>query len=128
MCIRDRIGLGPRLFGFHAFETDFRVSLLPIGGYVLLSGADPFGEEDPDTVVDPSRDFMRKPVWQRLVIMVAGPAMNLALPFVLFTIVLMFGEPTEDNVVGTVYPGTVASRIGLEEGDEVVSVAEHEHD
>jgi regulator of sigma E protease len=117
------IGLGPRLFGFRAWETDFRVSLLPIGGYVLLSGADPFGEEDPDSVVDPSRDFMRKPVWQRLIIMAAGPGMNLALPFVLFTIVLMFGEPTDDNVVGTVYPNTVAAKAGLAQGDEIVRVA-----
>jgi regulator of sigma E protease len=116
------IGLGPRLFGWRWKDTDFRVSLLPIGGYVLLAGADPFGEEDPDSVVDPRRDFMRKPVWQRLVIMAAGPAMNLALPFALFTVVLMFGEPTEDNVVGTVYPGTVAASVGLHPGDEIVRV------
>lgn len=117
------VGMGPRLFGFRLWDTDFRVSLLPIGGYVQMAGADPFGEEDPDAFVDPKTDFMRKPVWQRLLIMLAGPGMNLALPFVLFTAVLMLGEPQADNSIGTVIPGTPAEQAGLRPGDRVIEAA-----
>lgn len=118
------IGIGPRLFGFKWFDTDFRVSALPIGGYVLMSGADPFGEEDPDTWVEPERDFMRKPIWQRLLIMLAGPAMNLALPFVLFTGVMMFGQPQLDARIGTIYPYSPAVQLGLAVGDRIVAAGD----
>lgn len=116
------IGMGPRLFGFRWRGTDYRVSALPIGGYVRMAGADPFGEEDPDAVVDPDQDFMKKPVWQRLLIMVAGPAFNLMLPFVLFTAVMMAGEPQADPSIGTVLPGTPAEQAGLRPGDVVKAV------
>jgi len=117
------IGMGPRLFGFRWLDTDFRFSLLPIGGYVQMSGADPFGEEDASAGwVDPELDFMKKPVWQRLLIMLAGPVMNLALPFVVFTLVLMAGQPQLDTVIGRVVPGTVAEEAGLRAGDQVVEV------
>ncbi|MCB9688497.1 MAG: RIP metalloprotease RseP [Alphaproteobacteria bacterium] len=117
------IGIGPPLLRlFHWRGTDFVVSGLPIGGYVKLAGADPFGEEDPDTFVDPSQDFMRRPVWQRFIVMLAGPLMNLVLPYVLLTAVFMTGEPQADNSVGTVIPDTPAARAGIRPGDRVVSV------
>lgn len=116
------VGMGPRLFGFRWKGTDFRVSAIPVGGYVRMAGADPFGEEDPDDRVAPEEDFMRKPVWQRLLVMFAGPAANLVLPFVLFTAVLMLGEPQPDASVGTVLPGTPAETLGIESGDVVLEV------
>src|SRR5690606_26057318 len=122
------IGMGPRLFGFEWRGTDYRISALPVGGYVRMAGADPFGEEDPDDAVAPDEDFMRKPVWQRLLVMVAGPAANLVLPFVLFTGVLMLGEPQPDNTVGTVLPDSRAEDLGLREGDRIVAAAGDEGD
>jgi regulator of sigma E protease len=116
------VGMGPRLFGFQYRDTDFRVSALPIGGYVQMAGADPFGEEDADSWVDPRQDFMKRPVWQRLLIMLAGPAMNIALPFVLFTGVLMLGDAQLDNVIGRVSPGSAAHDAGVLEGDRLVEV------
>lgn len=118
------IGIGPPLFRLFSWRgTDFVVSGLPIGGYVKLAGADPFGEEDVEGWVDPKEDFMRRPVWQRFLVMVAGPAMNLVLPYVLFTAVLVTGEPQGDNSIGTVIPGTPAAEIGLRPGDRVVGAA-----
>ena len=116
------VGMGPRLFGFHFRGTDYRISALPLGGYVRMSGADPFGEEDPDEVVAPEEDFMRKPIWQRLLIMFAGPLFNLAFPFVVFTIVLMLGEPRSVSEIGLVLEDTPAFDAGLREGDHVVAV------
>jgi regulator of sigma E protease len=118
------LGIGPAVFRLFRWRgTDFVISALPVGGYVKLAGADAFGDEDADNQVDPSLDFMRRPVWQRLLVMLAGPGMNLLLPFVLFTAVLMFGEPQPDNSVGTVLPGSPAAALGLRPLDRIVAAA-----
>ncbi|MBW1879720.1 MAG: site-2 protease family protein, partial [Deltaproteobacteria bacterium] len=98
------VGMGPRVGGFRWKGTDYRLSALPIGGYVQLAGADPFGEEDPDAYVDPAEDFMQKPVWQRFLVMLAGPAANLALPLLILSAILMAGEQRPDTVIGMVLP------------------------
>jgi regulator of sigma E protease len=116
------VGMGPRVFGVNIGGTDYRVSAFPIGGYVRMSGSDPFGEEDPDDEFEPGTGFMDKPVWQRLIVMVAGPAFNLILPFVVFTAVLMSGEPQSAAEVGYVSHGSPAERVGLEYGDRVLAV------
>ena len=117
-------GFGRRLVGFHWKGTDYRLSLLPFGGYVRMAGADPFGygEDDDTPGVDPSRLFMAKPVWQRLIIMAAGPAANLILPVVVFTVLLMAGEPQPAPVIGLVPANTAADFAEMEAGDEIVSV------
>lgn len=115
------VGMGPRLAGFFWRGTDWRLSALPVGGYVQMAGADAFGEEDADAEGDDDGHFMSKPVWQRLLIMAAGPAVNLIFPFFLFVGVMMLGEPTEDPVVGTVSPGLVAEQAGIRSGDRVLA-------
>ncbi len=116
------VGMGPRIAGVRFGDTDWRLSALPVGGYVQLAGADPFGEEDADSDIPPDQDFMRKPVWQRLIIMAAGPAVNLALPFFIFTVLLMLGRPDVAAVVGSVLPGTPAAEAGLAAGDTLLRV------
>ena len=116
------VGIGPRLFGYRFMETDFRVSAIPVGGYVLMSGADPFGEEDPDAYCPPEENFMRKPIWQRLIVMVAGPGVNIVLPFFLFVAVLMLGRPQADGSIGYVVPGSVAEEVGFRSGDVIREV------
>lgn len=115
------VGMGPRLFGFVWRGTDYRISALPIGGYVQMSGADPFGEEDTTQAVDPEEDFMRKPVWQRLIIMAAGPGVNLALPFVIFTVLFMLGRPDIASQMGTVIPDSPAVTAGFVDEDTIVA-------
>src|ERR1700761_6806161 len=73
-------GFGPRLFGFKRGDTDFRFSLLLLGGYVKMAG-DQRGDE---ANADP-RNLLAKPRWQRLIITFAGPAINVVLAFCLFT-------------------------------------------
>lgn len=118
------VGMGPRVFGVKWKGTDYRLSAVPVGGYVRMSGADPFGEEDFERaeLVPPDRDFMRKPVWQRLLIMLAGPAANLVLPVVLFAAIYLVGAPDEQSVVGRVSHGSPAAEAGLQVGDHIIAV------
>jgi regulator of sigma E protease len=117
------IGFGRRQFGFKHKGTDYRVSLLPIGGYVLMEGADPFqdggeGLDDPDS----KTAFMNKPVWQRLIIVAAGPAFNLILPVLVFSGLFMAGEPDLLPVIGQVHHHSEAGRAGLASGDLILTI------
>ncbi|TNE84372.1 MAG: RIP metalloprotease RseP [Deltaproteobacteria bacterium] len=116
------IGMGPRVWGFHRNGTDYRVSAVPVGGYVQLSGADPFGDPDWEADLPDEENFMKKPIWQRLLVMLGGPLFNLVTPFVVFTAVLMLGEPHADTKIGEVYPGSIAAERGLHADDRVVAV------
>src|SRR5271170_3099979 len=70
------IGYGPRLWGWKRGDTDYRISALPLGGYVRLAGDNPIEERTgaPD-------EFLSRPRWQRVLIYCAGPFMNLVLAF-----------------------------------------------
>ena len=116
------IGFGRRLFGIRWRGTDYRVSLLPFGGYVRMEGADPFqdGGEGADTSSPTS--FMGKPVWQRLLIVAAGPAMNLVLPIVVFTMLFMGGQPQAASTVGRVDFDSPAWDAGLRGGERVIAI------
>jgi regulator of sigma E protease len=116
------LGFGRRLFGFHHNGTDYRVSMLPIGGYVMMEGADPFmdggdGQDDPNS----ETAFLNKPVWQRLIIVAAGPAANLLLPVVVFSALYMAGEPQPAAVIGGVDLVSVSHDAGLKLGDRIVT-------
>src|ERR1044071_5463852 len=78
------VGFGPRLVGFRRGDTDYRISALPLGGYVKMAGENPLESRTgaPD-------EFMSHPRWQRFVIALAGPVMNILLAIVLLTVVNM---------------------------------------
>ena len=122
------LGFGRRLVGFEHNGTDYRISMIPFGGYVALAGADPFSyDEDLDQqLADPSMAFHRRPVWQRLLVIAAGPAMNLVLPVIVFTVLLMAGEPRPSNEVGSLSADGLAAEAGLEPGDRIVAIGERE--
>src|SRR6201993_4018965 len=95
-------GFGPRLFGFRRGETDYRFSAILFGGYVKMRGDQP-GEEDSE---DPA-GFLSKPKWQRLIILFAGPLMNVILAVALLTGLFMvkyqkLAEPDQRGVIGHV--------------------------
>src|SRR4026208_2026045 len=62
------VGFGPRLIGFRRGETDYRISALPLGGYVKMSGENPG-----DQITGDPREFLSKPKWQRFLVASAGP-------------------------------------------------------
>src|SRR5437660_12661643 len=78
------VGFGKRLFGFRLGETDYRVSALPFGGYVKMAGENPMEQRTGDP-----GEFMSHPRWQRILIALAGPAMNILLAIALLTVVFM---------------------------------------
>ena len=120
--VRFSIGFGPRLFGITKGETEYRIALLPLGGYVKMAGDDPSEELPPE---DRGRGFLEQAPWRRLLIAVAGPAANLVFPGVIYVALAISqnGQPTAGPVVGTVAPGSPADRAGLRPGDRIVSVA-----
>jgi len=118
------LGFGKRLFGVKLGGTDYKVCLFPIGGYVLMEGADPFlDQEEQAEEANVEGSLLNKPVWQRLIIVAAGPFANLLLPVVVLTGLYMAGDPQPISVVGSVMHGSPADVAGIEAGDQVQSVA-----
>ena len=122
------LGFGKRLFGFKRGETDYRVSLVPLGGYVRLGG------ENPDEVSDDPREFLNKPRWQRILVYLAGPAMNVVLSIGIMAVLFAAGTSVSidpgslEPVVGAVVDGSPAATAGLEPGDRIVSIGGDEVD
>lgn len=120
------VGFGARLVGFTWRGTDYRLSAIPFGGYVRWAGGDPFseggGDLDEDEPVPETGLFTAKPAWQRLIINFAGPAINMALPIVLFTGLLVAGDPQPKARVGGVVAGSAAAAAGLAPGDLLIEV------
>jgi regulator of sigma E protease len=117
------LGFGPKLLGFKKGETEYVLSLLPLGGYVKMVGEQP-GEELSD--FDRSRSFTHKPVSIRALIVVAGPIMNLILAVVLLPIIFMVGVQIPvyldgEAEIGYVVAGERADVAGIKNGDVVVS-------
>lgn len=114
-------GFGPRLFGFKYGETDYKVCLLPLGGFVKMTGENP-GEET-EAANDPGA-FTAHPRWQRVLIGLAGPFANFVLAFVLMLI--YYGWINEipavemkETVVEWVVPGSAADHAGIRAGDVI---------
>ncbi len=117
------VGFGRRLFGVQIGDTDFRVSSLPFGGYVRMAGADPYGYfEEEDALSDPSMSFLARPLWQRILVLLAGPLANVLFAVAVITAALMAGEPQAAAQVGDVLAGSPADRAGFQAGDEVLTV------
>ena len=84
------IGFGPKIFKFNIGETEYSLSLLPLGGYVKMQGESP--EITPTgKTIDPNRSYQNIPNYKKQIILLAGPLMNLLLPFVLFPLIYING-------------------------------------
>lgn len=116
------IGFGPRIAGFTRGGTEYRVSYLPLGGYVKMAGeaVDEERQGAPD-------EFLSHPKRHRFLVALAGPLMNIALAVAIMAVTYMAGVQVyryldEPPVVGPVAANSAAARAGLRSGDRVISV------
>jgi regulator of sigma E protease len=130
------LGFGTRLFGFKRGETDYRINLLPLGGYVKMAGQEDFAPLTKEERPDP-RAFPNKSIGQRFTVISAGVIMNVILAAVLFIIVCLAGIRFLAPVIGGTLPGSPARHaeirwlektyppsMGLEAGDKILAVGE----
>jgi regulator of sigma E protease len=116
------LGFGPRLFGFTRGGTEYRLSPIPLGGYVKMAGE----VLDEERSGDPG-EFLSHPKWHRFLVAVSGPLMNVLLAVAIMTFFYMQGVdvpryPKERAIVGPVLANSIAKRAGLQSGDLFVSV------
>lgn len=151
-CDRFSLGMPPRIFGMRIGETDYCVGALPIGGYVKMAGQEdvPLSDEEREKEfgdVPPERWFSTKPVWQRVIVIAAGPVMNLVLAVFMYGVVAAIEHEVPlyevDSRIGQLEEGSPATdaplfaivgenaqvdrtktpdAIGWETGDRVISV------
>lgn len=117
------LGFGPKLVGFRRGDTEYCISVIPLGGYVKMAGDNP---EEARTGA--SDEFLSKSKWQRFQVLVMGPVMNLALAFVVTALVLYQGAQVpafhqQAVVVGSFAEHSVAKAAGMLPGDRIISIA-----
>ena len=114
------LGFGPRIFGKKVGITDYRVSAIPLGGYVKMVGEDPTSELDPENI---PLSFTHKHVFKRMLIVAAGPFFNFLLAaLVFFGIFIISGTYILKPTIGKVETGTPAHQAGLQEGDFIRAI------
>ena len=114
------LGFGPAVLKRQRGETLYAVRALPLGGYVRMAGMDPTEEQagPPDP-----RAYPTKPLWQRFLVIFAGPVMNLVLAAVVYMIAFgPVGMPAYTNTIGALLKGFPAYAAGIRPGDTIVNV------
>ena len=102
------VGFGPKLFKFYIGETEYSLSALPLGGYVKMQGENPTEVSD-DSIIDPSRSFSNIPIYKKQIILLAGPLMNLLIPFIFFPIIFLNGIDAPEYLEKKMVLGSINS-------------------
>jgi regulator of sigma E protease len=116
------LGFGPRLFGFRYKETDYRVSAIPLGGYVKIHGM-----EDQEAAPDDPNSFYNRPRYQRFLVLFMGVGFNMLLAILLISTALTIGLQVSQSVdresrVGAVDPDSPAEKAGIQPGDLILEM------
>jgi len=113
------IGFGPQLVSFTRGETVYSLRAIPLGGFNDIAGMDPSNNEAGD------RGYCEKPVFSRMIVILAGSLMNFVLPVIIFFGIFFFvgvSTPNPEPVLGTVLVDKAAAQAGLQEGDRILSL------
>ncbi|MGD0275943.1 MAG: RIP metalloprotease RseP [Syntrophales bacterium] len=117
--LKFSLGFGRKLFGWRRGETEYMVSVIPLGGYVKLLGE---SETEELSEGDRKRSFSAQSVWKRILIVAAGPIFNILLAILIFFFVYMAGVPSLTARIGDIQSGSPAGKGGIKAGDEVVTI------
>ncbi|MFH1459833.1 MAG: RIP metalloprotease RseP [Candidatus Omnitrophota bacterium] len=111
------LGFGKKLAGLKYGDTEYKISLIPLGGYVKLAGENPEEER-----AGKAWEFLSKSVGERAAIVIAGPLFNYLVAFLLFSLVFFIGAPSLKATVGEVKAGYPAQLAGLQMDDKIISI------
>ncbi|MCX8084303.1 MAG: RIP metalloprotease RseP [Calditerrivibrio sp.] len=116
---RFSIGFGPKVFGKKIGETEYLISAVPLGGYVKM-----YGEHLDEDIRHElkERAFSNKKLYQKSLIVFAGPFFNYLFAVLLFLIVYMVGIPSLKPIIGEVQPGMPAAAVGITKGDQIIKI------
>src|SRR5438874_5130014 len=122
------IGFGHEIVGWTDRQgTRWKVGWLPLGGYVRFVGdmSPASNPADLDSIPADIREyvFQLRPVWQRFLVVLAGPAANFLMAIIIFAAFFSFAGTPRDNVVGDVMPKSAAAAAGIRAGDRILSIA-----
>src|ERR1051325_8244589 len=119
------VGFGPRLLGFRKGGTDYRISAIPLGGYVKFRGENmEMLQGASEGTID---EFLAYPKWKRLVVAAAGPAFNIATAILIPAVAIMIGfyesaQNSQPLIIGRIEPGFPAAQAGLQVGDKITAL------
>ena len=113
------IGFGKKIFSFHKFNTEWSISAIPLGGYVKMKGQD---DSDPTKKSFDADSYNVKTPQQKIFILLAGPAFNFILAFILYFAIALSSPPILSPVIGKVMDNSPAFVAGLESNDTIVSI------
>ncbi|MGE3537284.1 MAG: RIP metalloprotease RseP [Candidatus Tectimicrobiota bacterium] len=115
---RFSVGFGPALWRRQWHETEYRLALVPLGGYVKM-----YGEHLDETVHDSQGSFLHQSVWKRIPIVAAGPGFNFLFAVILIAFIHLVGVPVEKSVkLGKVLEGSAAAEVGLQSDDTILAL------
>ncbi len=120
--LRFSVGFGPRVAGFTSGDTEYVIAAVPLGGYVKMLGESP---SDVISTEDAPRSFGAQPLLKRIIIVIAGPMMNLIFPLLLFFVVFIGDTEVAPPIIGTVFPDRPADG-KLIMGDRVLAIDDDE--
>ncbi len=113
------IGFGKKLFSFKMFGTDWRIAAIPLGGYVKMKGQE---DLDPSARSSDDDSYNSKTPLQRIAILLAGPAANFILAFMLYFAIALGSPPAITPIIGEVVADSPAAKAGLKSGDRILSI------
>ncbi len=113
------IGFGKKLLSFDLFNTQWRIAMIPLGGYVQMKGQE---DLDPNARSSDPDSYNSKTPLQRIAILLAGPAANFILAFVLYFAIALGSPPAITPIIGKVVENSPAQAAGLQEGDKIVAI------
>ncbi|MGH2887972.1 MAG: site-2 protease family protein, partial [Solirubrobacteraceae bacterium] len=106
---RFSLFMGPLLVKLRRGETEYGIGPLPLGGYVKITGMNPHEDMPPEVV---PRAYYNQPVWKRIVVILAGPAVNLLIAFfIVWALVLSAGQPVATTTVADIVSGSAAASV-----------------